>query len=234
MGVDEGQFVVSRRHINGNLPRCIVLFALALSGCMTRLHSPPPDFLSRPQNESLVIGRVWSPYDLLFSAFAFTDRLNPLILSIRSNSTGKNYEIPLTKNEGGGAYFYIALPPGRYYVTGVRRPNPQAPSTQSFFELKFPTGGRSSAEDQEGRQPRFEVGAAPAGPPSAVIYVGTLVMTVATPEQGAHRDFLGVYHEATHYHRGWNVRDESAEMEKAFRTKYPQATQAISKSLMTD
>ena len=227
-------------------PGCIALFALVLTGCATRLHSLPPDLSSVSGDETIVMGRVESHRGSIpYARVDFFDRLNPLIMSVRNNATGKVYDIVCDRNVRDFAQFTtadsfcVALPPGLYYVTRLRlgedRPvGPYGHPEPPIWQMSLHGRGRRSYDDLEGRDPIFRLAPVPAGSPPPVVYIGTLEISFQLPEVKAGYDFLGFYHEASPYNRGWDVRDDLEGAAKAFHAKYPQATQAITKSLMTN
>lgn len=223
--------------------RCIAMLVIALAGCATtiKLHTAPSGLLSESGDEALVIGRVDGGGPLPYIPVArseFFDRLVSITLSVRERTTGRTHDIVCDEKGGYAAHFYVALPPGRYSVTKIRKgepgPGQQASSALLPYEIRFSGRGRLSKGDPEGRELTFEIGRAPAGSPPAVIYLGTLEISRQQDFRDAYTDFLGIPRPAISYMRGWAVRDDYDEMVKTFRGKYPQATQAISKSLMKD
>jgi hypothetical protein len=222
--------------------RCTAILVMALAGCATKLHTAAPELLSGPRDKAIVIGRVegggLAPA-IPVARLQFFDRLHSITLSVRDRTSGKTYDIVCDEKGGTAAHFYVALPPGRYIVTKIRKGDP-SPNLQTGgsapapYEATFSGRGRLSRDDPEGRELTFEIGRAPAGSPPAVVYLGTLEISSPSELRAAHYDFLGIYHVETVYRRGWAVGDHHDEMVETFRRKYPQATQAISKSLMKD
>jgi len=223
--------------------RCTAMLVLALAGCAAtiKVHTAPPDLLSRPGDEAIVIGRVdgGGPLPAIpVAGLEFFDRLHSITLTVRERTTGRTHDIVCDEKGGYAAHFYVALPPGRYRVTKIRKgdptPSPQMGPALAPYEAMFSGRGRLSKDDPEGRELTFEIGRSAAGSPPAVIYLGTLEISGRHDFANAYIDFLGNYHPERSYIRGWAVRDHYDEMVKTFRRKYPQATQAISKSLVKD
>ena len=100
---------------------CVVIFALVLASCATTLESIPAHYAMQPGEESVVIGRV--AIDLSGSSIkpiGFFDRLNKILISAKNTTTDKDFEIVCDQG-GSDSNFYVALPPGEYRITKVRK-----------------------------------------------------------------------------------------------------------------
>ena len=100
---------------------CVVIFALLLTSCATTLESIPANYAMRASEESVVIGGV--AIDLSGSSvkpIGFFDRLNKIQISAKNTTTDKDFEIVCDQG-GSDSNFYVALPPGEYRVTKVRK-----------------------------------------------------------------------------------------------------------------
>jgi hypothetical protein len=231
--------------------RLAAIVTLVLCGCSTTRKSIPPDFKLGAEDQPVVIGRVnGSEYGTMpVARIAFFDRLHPVELEVRNETTGDYYSIVCDEEGGNDAYFYVTLPPGSYVVTSIFKGHGYAAngvSVDAPFERHFFSGfrsahwgverGRTGVDDAEGRSPKFVVGNEP------LIYVGTLEVTREQNHRRAGWYFgdipvaegHGEYLPELEYVRGWNVKDEYDGMLKTFRSKYPQIHPDISKSLMVE
>lgn len=128
------------------IPLSMMIFALGLTACATKLHTIPADFALGAKEESAVVGRVTIVMGTLMGLkpIGFFERLGTSQLTVENEATGEDFVIVGDKS-GSDSNFYVALPPGQYRLSKWERGN-----------LTSPLMGR------------FEVGK------GQVIYIGTL------------------------------------------------------------
>ena len=113
---------------------CVVIFALGLTGCATTLHTIPTNYAMGTNEESVVIGRV--TMDLSgggVKPIGFFDRLNKINVIVENHTTGKSYEIVCDQG-GSDSNFFVAILPGQYSVSKLRKGNLES-SPPGRFEV---------------------------------------------------------------------------------------------------
>lgn len=217
---------------------CGIIFGLGLlllTGCTTsssRLRPLPADYAFEDKNESIIFGRVSTPV----GTFALIDKFNKTQLLVRNETSGDGYIITCDK-AGAGSYFFVALPPGVYTITKVKRGDGySSPSLQFVAEpghvnylgtLKFVLE-EGQDEDIFGR---FLGGIGEA------LKKGLAGKT----DEGRPEDWRRVYdssdekmevrHSESFIKGEWQVEDEYDEAVKVFQQRYPQIDKEITKSL---
>ena len=110
----------------------ILSVVVGLSGCATSLTTIPPDYAAGPSGESVVIGRV--TLELVQPPLAFFANLGGMKLTVRNETTGKDYAIVCDKS-GLDSEFYVPLPPGRYRLVSVHAMNVVSQLPPRGFEV---------------------------------------------------------------------------------------------------
>ena len=181
---------------------CVVIFALGLTACATKLHTIPADFALGAKEESVVVGRVTIVMGTLMGLkpIGFFERLGTSQLTVENEATGEGFVIVGDKS-GSDSNFYVALPPGQYRLS------------------KWERGNLTSR-----LMGRFGVGK------GQVIYIGTLKFArredVGSFLEGAFQvPGGGVIGD-------WQVEDEYEDAVKSFREQYPHISQEVVKSLI--
>ncbi len=212
---------------------------LLITGCTTsssRLRSVPAlpaDYVFGDKNESIIFGRVSTPA----GTFALIDKFNKTQLLVRNETSGDGYTI-ISDKGSPGSYFIVALPPGVYTITKVKRGDGySSPSFQFVAEpghvsylgtLKFVLEEEGLGEDIFGRF---------LGAIGEALKKGLAGKT----EEGRPEDWRRVYdssdekmevrHSESFIKGDWQVEDEYEEAVKVFQQRYPQIDKEITKSL---
>jgi hypothetical protein len=195
----------------------------------------PADYAFGDRNESIIFGRVSTPA----GAFAVIDKFNKTQLLIRNETSGGEYTI-VSERGSPGSYFFVALPPGVYTITKVKRGDGySSPSLQFVAEpghvnylgtLKFVLEEEGHDEDIFGR---FLGGIGEA------LKKGLTGKAEEGRPEDWHRVFddneenvqVKVRHSESIIKGDWNVEDDYEGAVKAFQGRSPQISQEITKNL---
>lgn len=211
---------------------------LLITGCTTtssKLRPLPADYAFGYRNESIIFGRLSTPA----GTFALIDKFNKTQLLVRNETSGDGFII-ISDKGSPGSYFFVALPPGVYTITKVKRGDGYSlPSFQFVAEpghvgylgtLKFVLEEEGQDEDIFGR---FLGGIGEA------LKKGLADKNEDGSPEDWHRVFddneENVHVKVRHFESiikgDWQVEDEYDEAVKDFQLRYPQISQEISKNL---
>lgn len=209
---------------------------LLLTGCTTtssKLRPLPADFAFGDKNESIIFGRLSTPA----GTFALIDKFNKTQLLVRNKTSGGEFTI-ISEKGSPSSYFFVALPPGVYTITKVKRGGGySSPSFQFVAEpghvgylgtLKFVLEEEGQDEDIFGR---FLGGIGDA------LKKGLAGKNEEGRPEDWHRVFddtdesVKVRHSESIIKGDWQVEDEYDEAVKDFQLRYPLIDKEITKNL---
>ncbi|HLF87152.1 MAG TPA: hypothetical protein VI584_08720 [Nitrospiria bacterium] len=208
---------------------------LLITGCTTsssRLRPLPADYAVGDKTESIIFGRLSTPA----GTFALIDKFNKTQMLVRNESSGDEYII-ISDKGSPGSYFFVALPPGVYTITKVKRGDGY--SSPSFQFVAEPGHvdylGTLKFELEEGQDEdifeRFLGG------------IGEALKKglAGKNEEGRPEDWRRVYdssdemmavrHSESIIKGDWQVEDEYDEAVKDFHRRYPHIDKEITKNL---